>query len=216
MEAIAAALLRPATHRSLTTTRTALKTQIRTKATAARAKRAANIPPHPSFLSHDSLQQQDTIVFNPPSASASVYHTPFKFLPKEDPRRRANLASLFESHFGAHTPASVAQIPVVRFSREKHMVGNTERRDAAPITKEIVAEVRALRQNDPYTWSVRALSKKYELPMNLVMAMTQGSQEKNEFEKRKLALLQERYSPAKRKAMEDRKRRADMIARGDL
>lgn len=216
MEAIAAALLRPATHRGLTTTRTALKTQIRTKATAARAKRSANIPPHPSFLAPDSREHQDTIVFNPPSSSASVYHTPFKFLPKNDPRRRANLASLFESHFGTYTAGSIAKIPELRLSREKNMVGNPQRRDSAPVTKSIIEEIRALRQEDPYTWSVRKLSVKYDLPMNLIMAATQGSKEKNLFEKRKLALIQERYTPAKRKAMEDRKRRAEMLARGDL
>lgn len=221
MEAIIAALLRPATHRVgliTSTTRTALKSQIRTKATAARTKRAANIPPHPSFLDHDSQQQQDTIVFNPPAASASVYHTPFKFLPKTDPRRRANLASLFESHFGVHATADgLANLPEVRLTREKNMEGNTERRDRTPITKELIAEIRALRKNDPYTWSVRALSYKYALPFNLIMAATGNSvPQKSEFERRKKALLEERYSPAKRKAMEDRKRRAEMLARGDL
>lgn len=214
MEAAAASLLRPAARRCLTSTRTALKHQIRSKATAARTKRSLNIPPHPSFLTPDARLQQDTIVFNPPSASTSVYHTPFKFLPKNDPRRRANLPSLFESHFGStNTSATIEQMPTVRFSREKDIHQNPER---APVTKAEVEEMRALRASDPHKWSVRALSAKFDLPMGFVMACCQAPKEKIEFERRKMELIQKRWAPGKRKAMEDRKRRAEMLYNGEI
>ncbi|CAN8106124.1 unnamed protein product [Discula destructiva] len=216
MEAIAASLLRPATRSGLTTTRAALKHQIRCKATAARAKRAANIPPHPSFLVADSRLQQDTIVFNPPSASTNVYHTPFKFLPKNDPRRRANLASLFESHFGTHAPATIEQMPSVRLSREKNIAAIQNHARENPVTKAEVEEMRALRQQDPHKWSVRKLSAKFDLPMGFVMAACQAPREKVEFERRKMELVQQRWSPSKRKAMEERKRRAEMLYRGEI
>lgn len=216
MEAIAAAFLRPATRHGLTTTRTALKHQIRSKATSARAKRAANIPPHPSFLTPDAHLQQDTIIFNPPSATTSVYHTPFKFLPKNDPRRRANLASLFTSHFGAHTPDTISQMPHLRFSREKNISAMEERKRISPVTKAEVEELRALRKADPYKWTVRALSEKFDLPMTFVMAASQAPKEKADFEKRKQEMIEQKWTPHKRKAMEERKRRAEMLYRGEL
>lgn len=214
MEAIAASLVRPAAQRYLTGTPSALKHQIRSKATAARTKRALNIPPHPSFLTPDSRLEQDTIVFNPPSSSTSVYHTPFKFLPKTDPRRRANLPSLFESHFGStSTTATLEQMPNVRLSRETKFHQNPDR---APITKAEVEEMRALRISDPYKWSVRNLSAKFDMPMGFVMACCQAPKEKIDFERRKMELIQKRWSPSKKKAMEERQRKAEMLARGEI
>lgn len=216
MEATTTILLRPAARRSLTSTRTALKQQMRTKATAARTKRSLNIPPHPSFLAPDAALEQDTIIFNPPSAAPSVYHTPFKFLPKTDPRRRANLASLFESHFSAEaavpsssSPAGIQDLPVVRPAQVAP--GSRD-----PITREQVEEMRELRAADPFKWSVKALSKKYDIPQVFVQACCRAPPEKIEFERRKMELIQKRWGPSKRKAHEDRLRRSEMLYRGEL
>lgn len=229
MEAPATALLslRPAARRCLTSTRSALKHQIRNKATTARTKRALNIPPHPSFLASSAAANaasaradNDTIIFNPPSAAPSVYHTPFKFLPKTDPRRRANLASLFESHFGpdsannsavsastsSHT--SLNELPEVGVPRVIFTRG--------PITREEVEEMRQLRTTDPYKWSVKALSLKYEIPIGFVMACCQAPKDKIDFERRKFELLQQRWGSAKRKAHEERVRRNEMLYRGEI
>lgn len=186
--------------------------QVRHKASAARTKRALNIPPHPSFLSADAASQQDTIIFNPPAAAPSVYHTPFTFLPRNDPRRRANLASLFESHFGGDAAAgasgrSVEKLPVLA----EHQV--TSR---GPITREEVEEMRALRSGDPQKWTVRALSTKYDMPMGFIMACCQAPREKIEFERRKMELVRQRWGPAKRKAKEDKGRRREMLYRGEI
>lgn len=185
--------------------------QIRHKSSFARTKRALNIPPHPSFLSDDAASQQDTIIFNPPAAAPSVYHTPFKFLPRNDPRRRANLASLFESHFGGRVPAhsgrSVESMPILA---EHKTTGR------GPITREEVEEMRAMRTGDPQKWTVRALSIKFDMPMGFIMACCQAPREKIEFERRKMELIRQRWGPAKRKAREDRSRRSAMLYRGEL
>lgn len=235
MEATAGSLLRPLARRCLsassstssttaaavaTATATATATsrctqqqQIRHKATFSRTKRALNIPPHPSFLAADAASEQDTIIFNPPSAAPSVYHTPFKFLPKTDPRRRANLASLFESHFGGRAAAAAADavstsdLPVV--AEHKHT-------NRGPITREEVEEMRALRASDPHTWTVRNLGVKFDLPMGFIMACCQAPREKIEFERRKMELIRQRWGPAKRKAMEDRARRRQMLYAGEI
>lgn len=218
MEATAAAtLLRPAARRCLTSTRTALKHQIRAKATSARARRALNIPPHPSFLSSDSHLERDTIIFNPPSSSASVYHTPFKFLPKTDPRRRANLASLFESHFGGSAAASLGSpAAAVDASQMGPVVLHPPKFERPPITKEEVEEMRQLRQEDPSRWNVKALSDKYQIPQSFVMACCQAPKEKIEFERKKLELISKRWGAMKRKAKEDKERRREMLFRGEI
>lgn len=230
MEATASNLLRPLARRCLSASSSSSSTrsttaasavaatsrptqqQIRHKATFSRTKRALNIPPHPSFLAADAASEQDTIVFNPPSAAPSVYHTPFKFLPKTDPRRRANLASLFESHFGGAGAAqgqqvSTSDLPVL--AEHKHA-------DRGPITREEVEEMRRLRASDPHTWTVRNLGVKFDLPMGFIMACCQAPREKIEFERRKMELIRQRWGPAKRKAMEDRARRRQMLYAGEL
>lgn len=214
MEATASTVLRPAARRCLASTRTSLKQQLRSKATAARTRRALNLPPHPSFLTADARLQQDTIIFNPPSAAPSVYHTPFKFLPKTDPRRRANLASLFEKHFsspsaGGRAAAGPDSLPVIPGG--EHIVA-----DRGPITREEVAEMRRLRSEDPHRWNVHNLSVKYDLPRGFVMACCQAPKEKIEFERRKMELIQARWGPAKKRAHEDRLRRREMLYRGEL
>lgn len=219
MEAPAQAILRPATRTCVSSTRRALRQQIRSKATASRTKRSLNIPPHPSFLAPDSRQQQDHIIFNPPASAPSVYHTPFKFLPKTDPRRRANLAKIFESHFAptttttsADSGAAVTDLPTVR-GLHKH---NPAFEARGPITKAEVEEMRRLREEDPHKWDVRALSDKYAIPHIFVMMCCQAPKEKLEFERQKMELIRQRWGPIRAKAKEDRHRRTQMLYRGEI
>lgn len=208
-------LVRPAARRCASSTRTTLKHQIRTKATSARTRRALNIAPHPSFLSADMLNR-DTIIFNPPSSSASVYHTPFKFLPKTDPRRRANLASLFESHFGGASAAAAAPKPVDASQMGPLVMQAPVFAERPPVTKEEVEEMRQLRTSDPYQWTVKRLSEKYQIPQAFVMACCQAPKEKIEFERKKLELASQRWGAIKRKAKEDKAKRREMLYRGEL
>lgn len=219
----AANLLGPAARRCASATRTLLKHQVRTKATSARTRRALNIAPHPSFLVADSNSSSsqyanDTIIFNPPSSAASVYHTPFKFLPKTDPRRRANLASLFESHFGggAAAAAAAAAANAVDASQLGPVVQPPPVFDRPPVTKEEVEEMRQLRSDDPHRWTVRALSEKFQIPQSFVMACCQAPKEKLEFERKKLELISKRWGAIKRKARDDREKRREMLFRGEI
>ena len=179
----------------------------RGKSTAARAKRALNIPPHPSFLPD---QTQDHIIFNPPSSAPSVFHTPFKFLPKSDPRRRANLTALF----GRSTTidydgdrATVTALPTVRAESQvpRHH-----------LTKEDVEEIRRLRASDPNEWSVSALAKKFNCAPMFVMMCSQATEEKLAQQKQKVEQAKARWGPIRAKAREDRRRRKEMIYRGEL
>ncbi|KAJ0119374.1 hypothetical protein N8I77_001932 [Diaporthe amygdali] len=211
MEATAQTFIRPATRSCVSSTRHSLKQQIRSKATSARTRRSLNIAPHPSFLASDSHLQQDHIIFNPPASAPSVYHTPFKFLPKTDPRRRANLAKIFESHF-APSGADTTDLPSVR-SSHKYDPAIAAR---GPITKAEVEEMRRLREEDPHKWNVSALSEKYEIPHIFVMMCCQAPKEKLEFERKKMELIRQRWGPIRAKAKEDRHRRTQMLYRGEI
>jgi hypothetical protein len=216
MEAPAHTLLRSAARSCVSSTRRTLRQQIRSKATASRTRRFLKIPTHPSFLASDSSQQSDHIIFNPPASAPSVYHTPFKFLPKNDPRRRANLAKIFESHFAPTTrdaaAAETTGLPTLP-SNHKHNPAFDAR---GPITKAEVEEMRQLREEDPHKWNVAALSEKYAIPHIFVMMCCQAPKEKLEFERKKMELIRQRWGPIRAKAKEDRHRRTQMLYRGEI
>ncbi|KAK0626833.1 mitochondrial ribosomal protein subunit L20-domain-containing protein, partial [Immersiella caudata] len=192
----------------------------RQKSTASRTKRALNIPPHSSFLSSPADTSDPTvatgshIVFNPPSSAPSVYHTPFKFLPKSDPRRRANLtATLFGSSTtikfnpdGDSATAIAERLPVVRPEGPK----------TYHLTEADVAEMRRLRYTDPVTNSVTALATRFKCPkLFVVMCCHSPAQHQKEAAARKEA-VKNRWGPRKTAAREDRYRRKQMLLDGLL
>ncbi|KAI6362547.1 hypothetical protein MCOR25_006182 [Pyricularia grisea] len=199
--------------------------QRRTKATANRTKRALNIPPHPSFLGTSNDAGEDVVIFNPPSSEASVYHTPFTFLPKSDPRRRANMAALFESSAtikfpeGAQeaadgTTASTAASGV----QPKHLPTVNLGTKKSKLTTEEVAEMRRLRAENPIENSVHRLAVKFNCTKLFVMIAT-GSKEMTDHKKRmerQLEKLRARWGPRKAKARADRYKRTEMLYRGEL
>jgi hypothetical protein len=176
----------------------------RSHQTTARTKRALNVPPHASFLVHEEAAK-DEIIFNAPASQAQVYHTPFKFLPKSDPRRRNNLASLFGAETdGAEQPHLPPTLNVKSRNPSYHL------------TKEDVAEIRRLRAEDPKTWSVNALAKKFKCSEVFITICTPAPREHKELMARKLQAIQASWGPKKTKARADRKRRREMIHRGEL
>ncbi len=203
-------------------------TTVRTAATRRRLKRALNIPPHPSFLdSHASSDGAsvgtDTIVINPPSSAPSVYHTPFKFLPKEDPRRRANLASLFSSARAAsttiayndpnlHTAAATTPLPPrFRTKNDAELLPTRHH-----LTEQDVAEMRRLRAEDPETNSVVALSRRFQCSKLFVLMCCQASPSHQDKRKAEKQSIIDRWGPRKQAAVNERRRRLDMLFRGEL
>ncbi|KAK3995129.1 mitochondrial ribosomal protein subunit L20-domain-containing protein [Cladorrhinum sp. PSN332] len=188
---------------------------IRHQTTKARTKRMLNIPKHESFL--NPRPQSDHIIFNPPSSEASVYHTPFKFLPKNDPRRRAQLPQLFASSTtiqysspGTSVQPSVnpeelpAVFPPELGTKKYHM------------TKEDVEEMRRLRLEDPVNNSVITLSKKFGCTPWFVMMCVKSPREHRDQHKAKEAAVKARWGPKRTAAREERARRWAMLFRGEL
>lgn len=197
---------------SLLKTSRPINQQLRYKATVNRHKRALNVPPHPSFLASGSGQQPapqtDHIIYNPPSSEPSIFHTPFKFLPRSDPRRRANLPALFSSL--TPSPATDKLPPLLPF------LPTPEQPKIHHLTPKDVEQMRQLRAEDPVTNSVIALSNRFGCSKQFVMMCCHAPAEHQEKHKERLAAIRDRWGPTRTKAREDRYRRKQMLLRGEI
>ncbi|KAM0523884.1 hypothetical protein ACHAPE_001137 [Trichoderma viride] len=182
--------------------------------TTSRTKRALKIAPHDSFLpSRTSSAATDSIIYNPPSSEASPEHTPFIFLPRNDPRRQAILrlrssGSDPTAHNGSSSVAAESDLPPeMRYKR---------RQPKYNLTKEHIEEMRRLRAEDPLTWSVQKLARKFECSTVFVQMAAPAPAEHLEWLKAKMERKMERWGPKRTQAREDRKTRAEMLYRGEL
>ncbi|KAI5970261.1 hypothetical protein CANMA_000613 [Candida margitis] len=93
------------------------------------------------------------LVHNPPAAilKPSV-QTPYIFLPPNDPRRE--LAEQYRI-----SEDVVADMPVIRAFKAPHEREYT-------VTKEVVEEIKKLRQEDPERWNLKQLSKKFDIELS--------------------------------------------------
>jgi hypothetical protein len=200
--ASSARLTNPISHHGMTITRG--------HKTTARTKRSLNIAPHPSFI-HPSSQAgflgQDRIIFNPPAAEPSVHHTPFKFLPKSDPRRRANLHVLF-GNGDATAATSEATLPP--------KLNVPSRNPSYHLTREDAEEIRRLRAEDPVKWSVNRLAEKFKCSEVFITICTPAPREHKERLQKRLEAVKSRWGPIRTKARQERVRRKDMLYRGEL
>ncbi|KAK0739914.1 mitochondrial ribosomal protein subunit L20-domain-containing protein [Apiosordaria backusii] len=194
--------------------------QTRQKSTRARHKAALNIPAHPSFLSQppDSTSPggSTTLIFNPPSSAPSVFQTPFKFLPKSDPRRRATLGSqLFSSSVTTQfSPQSVdvSSLPTIFDDRSPATTPKNH-----SLTKEDVEEMRRLRLADPVKNSVLSLARQFGCSVMFVMMCVQaGKEHRDKVHVEPHAAAREKWGPKKREAKMERKRRMEMLMRGEI
>lgn len=186
--------------------------QVRHQATSSRHKRALRVPPHPSFIPSESSPKTDHIIFNPPSAEPSIFSTPFKFLPKTDPRRRANLPALFSSLAPpAPTTATSNKLPTLL-----PFLPTPEQPKVHHLKPEDVTEMRQLRAEDPVRNSVVALAARFGCSKTFVMMCCHAPREHQEKHRERLAAVRERWGPKRTKAREDRVRRKDMLLRGEL
>ncbi|KAI1773546.1 mitochondrial ribosomal protein subunit L20-domain-containing protein [Hypoxylon cercidicola] len=178
----------------------------RHQSTTSRTKRALKIAPHTSFLGTPT-DASSRVVYNPPSSSPSVYHTPFIFLPRSDPRRQANLAQLFRASSDLAPPASSeTQLPPELAAPEQKY----------NVTREQVDEMRRLRAEDPEAWSVTRLAKRYGCAPYFVMMCCKSSAEHRERERARLEAVKARWGPIRAAAREERKKRKALLLKDAL
>ena len=168
-----------------------------------RTRKALRVKPTESFLP-SKTETRDHIVFNPPSSAPSVYHTPQKFLPKGDPRRRmSSLAtpapassSLPDGSIAAAASATAMKPVRPQYEKKYHL------------SPEQVEEIRRLRKEDPRVWTRVKLAEKFECSQFFVSLCCCAPEIKEERE-RELALVKEKWGRRKREAREDRQTRKD-------
>ncbi|KAI4844284.1 hypothetical protein E4T44_06274 [Aureobasidium sp. EXF-8845] len=138
------------------------------------------VQPDPSFTS--STGNQDHIIYNPPSSAPNVYHTPLKFLPKDDPRRRLHTL-LRPTSTSASASSTTSLPPAVRPVYEKKY----------HLKEADIAEIRRLRAEDPRQWTRVRLAEKFECSQF--------------FRSTELEKIKEKWGRTKTEAREDRQTR---------
>jgi len=203
---------------------------VRHASTSRRHRRMLRIPPHPSFLTKPDTDQ---IIFNPPSSAPSVYHTPFKFLPKSDPRRRAALASELFSQPSASTQTQSSSNPadiLTQYDQMNPPKGDFNVEDIPPLrqdlqppsnprhhlTKEDIEEMRRLRAEDPIKNSVLSLARRFNCSKLFVLMCCKTTPEHAKRIREREEKIRARWGPVKRAAREERQIRKEMILRGEL
>ncbi|CAJ2503296.1 Uu.00g106900.m01.CDS01 [Anthostomella pinea] len=180
----------------------------RHQSTTSRTKKMLKIPPHPDFLT--PREGESHIIYNPPSAAPSVYHTPFKFLPKTDPRRQANLTQLIRSSADLSGPSANAN----------NLPPPSTKREGAPkmynVTREQVDEMRTLRAEDPAKWSVQKLAERYKCSHLFIMMCCKAGPEHKAQERERLEAIKARWGPIRSGAREERKKRKALLFKGAI
>lgn len=180
----------------------------RHESTARRLRQRLRVKPDQSFA--NTLPTQDHIIYNPPSSAPSVYHTPLKFLPKNDPRRRLLASASSSSPLSSSRPTSNSSNesdlpPAVRPQVEKRY----------HLTSADFAEIRRLRLEDPLKWSNNALAKKYQCSSVLIPMICSVPKEVREVREGELEEIKRKWGPRKRAAREDRVKRRERWGRDE-
>ncbi|CEJ80727.1 hypothetical protein VHEMI00896 [[Torrubiella] hemipterigena] len=183
--------------------------------TTARTKRSLKIAPHSSFMPDRStaFPAATSIVYNPPASEASPDHTPFIFLPQNDPRRPAI------ERMRLKAKSTDSHIPGVSETRVLPPSALAKNRGNAPsyhLTQADVQEMRKLREEDPLTWSINALARRFKCSDNFVRIAAPASASHRAWLQGKSERQQERWGPMKTEARRQRRQRQDMLLRGEI
>ncbi|KAI9779904.1 MAG: hypothetical protein M1835_004608 [Candelina submexicana] len=175
---------------------TVILNSCRDESTHGRTKQRLRVKPEASFT--QSSARQDHIVFNPPSSAPSVYHTPRKFLPRNDQRQT------FSSPISESPGFSKKELPPpVRKPYEKKY----------HLTEADIAEIRRLRKKDPSLWTREKLAKKFDCSNMFIAIVCEASLEHKEKQLRILEAVKSRWGRRRREAREDRTRRRETWGR---
>ncbi|CAL3967645.1 unnamed protein product [Diplocarpon coronariae] len=183
-----------------------LNTSRRQQSSYRRSKQRLNIAPHPSFLPSQDSPKQDHIIFNPPSSAPSVYHTPLKFLPKEDKRRQLLAATALKLK-----PSSAVLAPVLQPQKVPHH----------HLSEKDIAEIFRLYRKEPGEWTNTKLARKFNcssLFISICLSQAGLGMDNSARKAEVAAKLQARkdaWGPRRRKAREDKAKRFEMAKRGD-
>ncbi|KAJ4361812.1 hypothetical protein N0V83_010753 [Neocucurbitaria cava] len=188
--------------------------QQRHESSARRHKKLLALPEAPSYTSNRSVP---TLVFNPPSSAPNVYHTPLKFLPKDDKRRQLYAAAQSYATTTAHRrQTSPIAAPGTPLSAPPSLPPRPSANLPAPVRQpyekkyhlsdEDIEEIRRLRQSDPVKWTRVKLAEKFACSQFFV-GLVAKAPEKAEQVASEHEDARRRWGQRRRIAREDRERR---------
>jgi hypothetical protein len=194
--------------------------QCRHESSTRRHKKLLALPEAPSYT---STRSEPTLIFNPPSSAPSPYHTPLKFLPKEDKRRQLFSTALTYSTAAAQRrQTSPIAAPGTPLHTASHLPPRPSASLPTPVrepyekkyhlTDKEIAEIRQLRSQDPYTWTRVKLAEKYGCSQFFV-GMVVKAKEKARVVEEGHEEMRRRWGARRREAREDRERRKEMWGR---
>ena len=176
----------------------------RQESSARRTTKRLRVKPDPSFTGRVPVNQlQDHVIFNPPSSAPSQYQTPLAFLPPNDPRR-ALLARSHE-HANPYAQPNKRLPPPLEKPQEKKY----------HLKEEDIAEMRYLRQKDPFTWTRSRLAEKFDCSQAFVAVVCEASKERKQEQQQVLERIKDRWGTRRRHAREDREKRKALWGRDD-
>ncbi len=168
-----------------------------------RQRKALRIKPDPSFAP-SKTETQDHIIFNPPSSAPNVYHTPSKFLPKTDPRRKLHSLATSTTNATPFTPISPTDSP-----RRLPKSVRTQSEKKYHLGQEQIDEIRSLRAQDPRKWTRVRLAEKFECSQFFISLCCSAPEAKAEQDK-ELAAIKKRWGRQKTEAKEERVARKNL------
>ncbi|PGH12547.1 hypothetical protein AJ79_04168 [Helicocarpus griseus UAMH5409] len=171
----------------------------RYQSTFRRLKQRLRVKPDASF-NPPPANTPDHIVYNPPSSAPSVYHTPTKFLPQDDIRRKLRASS----PAAAQQQPQAERLPLVlrHTSQTKHILDENE-----------IKEMRQLRLQDPMKWSRYELAKRFQCSTHFVMQVCDAGPQKKAIQQQVLEAIKSRWGKKRTIAREDRQLRKELWER---
>ncbi|KAF2729181.1 hypothetical protein EJ04DRAFT_476043 [Polyplosphaeria fusca] len=197
-------------------------TQRRHESTARRHKKLLHVQQAPSFTPD---RASPTLIFNPPSSAPSVYHTPLKFLPREDKRKDLYQKALNLSMHAAlrtHTPNVAA--PGTPLSAPSNLPPRPS--NALPpavrtpydkkyhLTDVEIDDIRRLRLEDPEYWTRARLAEKFECSQFFVSLIVKAPEKAARVEGEH-AKMRARWGERRTRARVDRARRKELWGRDE-
>jgi len=166
-----------------------------------RTRSRLNIKPDASFLP-SKTEPHDHIIYNPPPSAPNVYHTPSIFLPKNDKRRQLYEAAQSRSSQtvsgSSESPLQSLPPPIRKERPSPH--------GKYHLTEADFEEMRRLRKEDPLTWSVGKLAKKFNCSNSFVTHVTVYvvAREQKDRQKEITEFVKSRWGIKRRVARENR------------
>lgn len=195
-------------------------TQRRHESSTRRHRKLLALPEAPSYTADRSAP---TLIFNPPSSAPNVFHTPLKFLPKEDKRRQLYAAAQTYATTVAHRrQTSWVAAPGTPLSSPSLLPPRPTTALPAPVrepyekkyhlTMADIDEIRSLRNSDPKLWTRVKLAEKFNCSQFFVGMVAKAPE--------RAAAIHQSHEAARRKwgakrkiAREDRERRKALWGR---